>query len=674
MLKASAEYKQIMSLPIRNRSYISVSLGIVNQSAQGNAHTVSTLATWSKGNIFEESHDEDNTYATFEQNFIPCDGSMIFMPEVEQYKTNGIVLPNIGDSLRIEFDQLFDIKGLTIDFGVAYPTNFTVTTDNGSTTFTNDSQVFTTETVFGEVTYFVITPNTMLGGRQRLRIKSLLFGVGINFSNNVVERADIEQYVSPISEDSTYLNTDISVFDVENKFDVDNDSSFMQYLEPMQPIKISFGIDLGDGTQEWLQTTVAYLNEWKSSRGRLTFSGTGRLDQNEFVYSHNVLQTRTAYSEFEAMLQAAGLEPDEYNIDEYLMTIDIKNPIPEMSVKDGLQLLANACRCVVQENENSVISITGNFENIINPEDLEVHTDDETEWSNVENVVVGAQIEYADFSTNMTRVDDSIVRFMPEDPAEYLTTTGYVSQSLANDVGEFETNPYVDIELPAKYSYTGVTVTFGGQVPKEFIIRTYDGDTLLNSFTYTDITPVCTFSDDYRMFNKMRFEVAKTEPYARAVINKIGFGDTTDYALTYDLMMSNPNGYQEELVKKIRVKIYTYELNEDNEPELVDDDVWYEKQLNLKGVTKSCENPLIHSQEQAELLATWLGNYYKNNVSYDVSYRGEPRLRSTDIIRMDSRYKNNLEVAVLKNRLSFNGALSGELELRRALKLIEEDI
>ena len=47
MLSASNEYKEHMKRKIRNRAYISVSLGIVNQKAQASAYADGEYASWS---------------------------------------------------------------------------------------------------------------------------------------------------------------------------------------------------------------------------------------------------------------------------------------------------------------------------------------------------------------------------------------------------------------------------------------------------------------------------------------------------------------------------------------------------------------------------------------------------------------------------------------------------
>jgi len=669
MLKASTAYKQMMNSPMRNRGYISVALGVLNQDAQANVKANSNLAPWSNGNIFEQEKRNLVSYATMEQNFFALDGSMRFLPDYDQYEENGIVTADIGGSIRLEFGSTYAIKGLTVDFGNAYPTEFTIETDNGTTTYTNDDNVFVTEDVFGVITYMVITPTTMVGGAQRLRIISVLMGVGLSFTNATTENASIEQFISSISLETSYIDVKLSLYDTEDKFNVDNDASFMKYLEPRQPLKVSMGVDLDDGTQEWKQIASVYLKEWSTEKGKLNIVAVDKLSQLDSEYENLVLEERTAYSEFEAIFQDAGLEPEEYDIDEMLLNVTIKNPVEKAPHKECLQILANACRCIIFENENGIIYVRANFENVVEPEDLIVTTNGATDYSIPINVVNGTEVtDYADMSTNAFAVDGTTL-FMPEDSSDYLDTMGYTSSAIADENGEFSTNPTFTVTLPAVFSYYGVHLVWGNAVPQEFMVETYRNSVRQNQFTYTEVEKDMFVFEDFTGFDEMRIIVTKTEPYARVRLNQMSFGYQTDYRITTDMMLSNPMGYQEELVKEVRVKVFTYEMSDDT-PQLVDDNVYYTQTLNLKGSVRTVENPMIHTLEQAQLVAEWVGNYYKNNVSYSVEHRGDPRLQAGDIIRMDNDFKNNMSVEIEKNVLTFNGAFKGSNDLRRALKLI----
>ena len=81
MQKVSKAYKESMKSSLRERAYIMLSFGLVNQEAQAKA-TISegSFAYYSnKENIFGE-HRDDTVYATLEENFTTVDGSMFFLP------------------------------------------------------------------------------------------------------------------------------------------------------------------------------------------------------------------------------------------------------------------------------------------------------------------------------------------------------------------------------------------------------------------------------------------------------------------------------------------------------------------------------------------------------------------------------------------------------------------
>jgi hypothetical protein len=155
-------------------------------------------------------------------------------------------------------------------------------------------------------------------------------------------------------------------------------------------------------------------------------------------------------------------------------------------------------------------------------------------------------------------------------------------------------------------------------------------------------------------------------------LNKVAFGQLSDYTLKKDDMMNNIVGTLQERVADISVKVFSFEPpeKEGESPKQVEDDVNYTHTINNHGTHVKFENPLIGSLELAEQVARWLGNYYANNITYNVDYRGDPRIDSADIMFLENDYLNNLQVDVEKHTLKFNGAYSGTLDLRRALNMI----
>lgn len=78
MQKVSKAYKESMKSSLRERAYIMISFGLVNQEAQAKATVDNgSYAYYSnKDNIFGE-HIDDTVYATLEEEFTKVDGWLI---------------------------------------------------------------------------------------------------------------------------------------------------------------------------------------------------------------------------------------------------------------------------------------------------------------------------------------------------------------------------------------------------------------------------------------------------------------------------------------------------------------------------------------------------------------------------------------------------------------------
>ena len=129
---------------------------------------------------------------------------MYFMPEnseTMQILPNGLVTKDILQPIRIDFPQTYAIKGITLEFGNAYPTEFTIETSEKTLNYTNDSTKFVTDDVLGDTDYILITPISMVGGRQRFRLYNILMGVGLAYTNKDTKDMSLSEFVSSISDE-----------------------------------------------------------------------------------------------------------------------------------------------------------------------------------------------------------------------------------------------------------------------------------------------------------------------------------------------------------------------------------------------------------------------------------------------------------------------------------------
>lgn len=679
MKHATIRYKQAMKKQFRDRSYGLVSLGVVNKYAQSSLQLSGLYYLSNTQNVLKLG-DVQNEYATFEENQVRADGSCIFPPKNDEYFQLalgvGIVGESIGSTIRVSFDNAYDIKGLTIDFGDNYPTEFKVTNGSDEYTYVANGGKFTCTDTFDSSTYLEIIPIHFVNGdNKRLRINYLLMGVGINFNNDDITSIDLNQSVSYVSEELPSTSLTVKVLDPNNLFNVDDESSFINYLAGGQELTFSIGQTLEDGTIEYIDMPLTYIKSWAASKGNMSFTATDRLATMTGIYKDgNTIHERTLYEDAIAVLTDAGLEPDEYFVDSCLQDITVVNPLPEVSYAQCLQIIANAGRCSLRQSVRGQIMLEGNFENIIEPTDLDISVNEESPWSNIENTRFGTDVVYADFTSNFVPADGSML-FLPGDTSLYSEDTTFVSAEISNELGRFNTNPVITLELPARYTYYGMKILFNGNPPKEMKVQTYYDDELLNTKVYTDMTNDFNIVDEFVGFNKLVFTFTKAYPCDRILVKKIALGEITEYQLDKLTMLEEPVGALDAKVKEVRVKVFTFnEPQEEGEsPQAVDDNVFYTHTINTTGQVVTFENQLISDINHAQQVAEWMSNYYANNIMYNVKYRGEPRLDAADIIYLESDIVNNLQVEIESLNLSFNGALSGKLNLRRATNMLQEE-
>ena len=104
MQKSSNAYKQAMSQKVRDRAYISVGIGVVNQEAQHDAVFSGDYTAWSNKQLPFSGRQIECEYATMEQGFLRADGSQKLLPDegIDQYLTTGAVTFALLGSVRID--------------------------------------------------------------------------------------------------------------------------------------------------------------------------------------------------------------------------------------------------------------------------------------------------------------------------------------------------------------------------------------------------------------------------------------------------------------------------------------------------------------------------------------------------------------------------------------------
>lgn len=737
MQKVSKAYKESMKSSLRERAYIMISFGLVNQEAQAKATVDNgSYAYYSnKDNIFGE-HIDDTVYATLEEEFTKVDGSMFFLPRATEggrYYDTGIVSDKLVSEARCEVvislnTIATDFKGLTINFGENYPVDFDIVGSTGQTIEFrgNTKSKWSAEEVLENTTYIKLVFYKMKNPQSRLRIYSIMFGYGLVYYNDSVMSSALDSYVSPIGADVPQFDFSVTLKNYDHYFNVDNPNSAINYLETGQEMDIMYGYQTpGSDTIEWIQGNHLWCSEWESDDNTATIrcQDIFRNMDGEYVKGLYSAAGKSYYALAEEILKDAGIS--EYYIDPRLKKLYSNNPIPRVKYKEALQIIANACRCVLTQSRDGKVQIKSNF-----MPSVSIATNGEETYSNAANVLTDTpKVEYATLAGNYTPTDGTMF-FLPRNGKAALTT-GYVSKEISGANGTFTKNPVVTITMEAIRAYYGLKLVFGTALPAAFTIRTYKGGEPVNEYPVErdEISTTSIILRDFDDFDVMKIEFTKTaEPCNRIVLNYFSLSDVVNFTMNRRDMTSSPKAIKQELIKEVIVPCYTYQEN-NREENLVYEDIdvvagevetyyiqdpsygykvkldevegkatvvaWgnyfvtikfnvtgsfklevqgyrykiVEKyatvSLNARGKTVKWKNPLISNTTMANELAAWLADYYTAGIEYEYDTRGNPELDATDIVYQENEFHDGMRVNIYRHTVNFKQAFSGRITARR---------
>lgn len=735
MYQTSKEYKESMSQPVRNRSYMKIQLGMINQDAQRTASLDDNgkYSNYSDLTSIFNQHDAKR-YATYEESFWKADGKLYFIPRAyADYKKDGIISSDLfSDNFRIKVTfgcGKQTIKGLTVKFGVNYPKKFSIRTDSGvENDYENDSELFTCEDVFQNTESLELIITEMNVKNTRVRIDYILLGLGLEYDNEWISNASSTTSISAINEDLPESEFDVTLHNKEHVFNVDNPSSSINFLESGQQLNVEYGYELDDGKVEWMQLHSLYVSEWSADDDHATIKAVDILKYLDDKYYKGKYYEEgiSLYDLATLVFKDCNISDTGYFIDDSLKKVIVYNPLPNVTHKEALQIIANAGRCILDYGRSGKIrlraSFTPNYNTVSNGD---TYYSDTTSIDSPYNKKI-----FATYEENFWKADGKTL-FVPKDRRQ---DAGYVSSIISDENGKFSKNPILTRTLESKYKAYGIMFWFSGNIPKKFVIRTYANGELNDTITInSEIEKEFNFQYEFNIYDKMEVEFVETEPNSRIHVDYMSLGSETSYSIEYDDLYSTPTGSQLERIKTLKVARYLYtksNTKEDllsekltytgenqiyylNDPccdysvsiagakngqsaKIVSYGAYYievslngvaegeevnvtvsgykynvstaycTKEVCNKGVQKEWENPLLSDESHCSQVTEWLADYFSSCVEYELDYRGEPALDCGDVISQESMYESKLKTIVEETQINFDaGVLSGGLRTRR---------
>ncbi len=727
MQRVSAAYKLEQNEYLRQEGYVWVYLGIVSKEAQANAKANGQFTIYSAPQTVFENNEFEAYYAIPEQNFIRCDSVQYFLPRQSNLfgLWQGLVTQEINGSVTFTFAPYtkLDIKGLTIDFGDYYPTRFRVS--NGNITYTydyeNDSPgQWVCEDIFRNTAQITITPYEMVGGIQRLRILSIMFGVGLKFDNKSLISTSWKQDCAHLSDKLPTKQFSFTISNLNKKFAADDPHSFVSFLQTEQDVEFSYGRKLLDGSIYTLKGGKLNLKSWSSTDTQAKFTAVGFVDYQSGTYKKGQYYPNgiSLWQLAVDVCTDAGIE--NYIIDNYLKTLYTHNPLPIEKHKALLQLIASAAQSIMRETRDGHLEIKSSFV----PKITSITSNSETTYSKIENTV-DEEVMVSDYATSEKDYTyaDSVQYFLPRNGLQGYIETGYVSGQVARADGTFITNPKITVEWQAAWTFFNMYVLFQFTKPTEFVVRTYNFGTLVDSITQEEIEFEELVEHDFYDVNKIEIEFTKALPYQRIHVSRIRFGKITDYTIDYADMSTSPVAKTAEFVRDVSVNYYEYAYGSEykklgttkatvgentvtfSKPShgyslsftdsgtgtlnILESGAYYitftstrETEVDINGyefavttktitnhlhdlgTDKTVSNVLVDNFDRANEELGWCSDYFNNDIDYTISYRGEPAIDADDQIYIENKYVERNLIRVLSTQIDTSAGMSMRCKIK----------
>ena len=529
-----------------------------------------------------DNYKVQELYATCDQDYTTVDGSMYFLPKdaADVVLNQGIVTDGLQGEIEIRFPVQYDIKGLTVEFGKAYPVEFTIISDNRTLNVTNNADGhYVTEEIFEGATFLRFVPAAMVNGQSRFRINQITMGIGVYFDSKKILSATKKERISPISEELPTIDFDVTVDNKDRAYDVENEESTVNFLEIGQQVEVLYGQAMDDGTIEWILGTSLALKSWSADDTEMDFQASDCFDGMDSIYYRGQYHPNgmSLYDIAVDVLTDAQVDYRNYWIDPYLKDVLVVNPMPVVTHKEALQLIANAGRCILYQNRAGRIILKSSF-----VPDMVATSDNETYFSHAAAILDHAKKEtYALPGQDYTGVSGTQY-FLPRqtDGITYLNT-GYVSEAVAGDDGLFADNPTVGITMEAAYKCFGLTLEFGQNCPDTVVFHAYYNGALQEDYMVSGLTQTYVVSHEFPEFDFLELEFVRGCPNNRVVLDNITFGDSTDYILEYGVELTKtPKGTQLARVRELQVVRTIYNLSTEDTKELVRETIAVTEQDN----------------------------------------------------------------------------------------------
>lgn len=380
MYTVSNDYTKQMNKGLRNESYVRVTFGVIDPDAPNySTITDSGHLHYSNSGSLDLGFSVNRTYQTLERNRFILDGKNP-LPIRDNTLYQGYVGDEISDDngnyttppqLNINFSNYVEFGGFTIKFDVStgqYPSDFTfIAKKDGIEVFNRIEYPTSTTHIISDAipvcNEIIITYGNSKIPHRRARISEIIYGVVDILTDADITGFSFKTTMSLISSSLPNYEFSFDIFDINGKYDPEKPDNLFEYLEAGQPVKCELGQMLDNGEIEYIPICNCFTQGEVSVSNAgfvrtISLSSGSILDFWDLSFTEDTYTPsgQTYYDLVNKVINSIG-----YNgtvaIDDKLNAYTTSIPLGNRSVKECLQLIANACCAGIYVDRNGIVTI-----------------------------------------------------------------------------------------------------------------------------------------------------------------------------------------------------------------------------------------------------------------------------------------------------------------------------
>lgn len=365
--------------------------------------------------------------------------------------------------------------------------------------------------------------------QRYIKLQYILYGKYIVWDKDMIQTAKVQEDIDVTSAALSINEADISIVDINNDFDAENENGAWKSVQKTQEVTLS---EFKNGNM--IPMGAFFINDFSFSKNIAKFKlvdVVGLLDKYTF-YEGQIYNNVRAEVILNAIFATAGIK--KYTIDEEVGNILLSGYLAIQTCRKALQQVCFACGAVADDSRSDTIKVYKPDRYVKSTVGTDRKFNGNTKVS-LEKYISGVNIEMKNYALE-EKTSDIYKKTLPAGDTKITFSSPYLPSSITASVGtlkEVKTN-YLIINMPdagqcqiTGIKYANTTFSYEKHVDKiesgeTENIKKYSGCTIYNA----DILPdIAAYLLDYHALRKkvgMKYLVDLEQVGNWANINSIG--------------------------------------------------------------------------------------------------------------------------------------------------------